>query len=88
MEFSTTDIKLATWLTVMGYKVKSIIPISVKVSKYIIDRTPEPTLTGEWITGSAKGNVVDVINTYRHLLRDSLLMQRHYYGDKSGGNNG
>jgi hypothetical protein len=76
-QFSTQDINLAAYLHANGVILLSIEPLDSFHSSFIFEQPPQELLD-YWLSGATIEK--QVINSYRHLVKDSRNAQREMGG--------
>ncbi len=82
-EFRTNDIALASFLVTQGYDVQRTEMTDenhyAKCTYCFVD-VPQDLL-GAWLAGTAMANAKQLIQSYRHVLRDSRIEIERYKND-------
>lgn len=73
--FETSDIKVASYLMSVGIKKLNVIAKGNFNSIFVFEQPPQELLNA-WVTGQALADPKKVIDSYRHLLRDSRELER------------
>lgn len=68
--FQTEDIKLAAYLMSRDVRLLHIHPVNHRRCTYVFEK-PDLGLLDAWLRGNAQADVRQVIDNYRHLLRQS-----------------
>ena len=73
--WTTNDIALASYLVAMGCEILRFEVSNgtgyAKCTYYF--ETPDQKYLGAWLAGTATGNARELIQSYRHVLRDSRI---------------
>ena len=72
--FSTTDITLASFLTVKEIPLVEVTAVSNFICKFTFEQPPRELLDA-WLAGDALVDIRQAVNGYRHLLREARMQQ-------------